>query len=258
MKKITKESLFSLIVLIQTLVNTTKSNITSAYEALVGALGNDSEGNPYTVKGYVDNAVSNAASAGAVVIKEISEGLADGILKAYEFYQGGEEAINKIGTINLPKDLVVKDGDVVVLTENEIEGLEAGTYIKLIIANDESKPIYVPADKLVKDFTVAQNAPIIQLAVSANREISATIVDGGVSTEKLAANAVTEEKLGLSTTNLNEGETSISILESRARGAEKTAANYTDAQIAAIPAWTEAEIQAVWDEVFNPKSEAGE
>ena len=272
MKKFTDSVLVFLFGLIKTLVSTTEQNITAAYNALVGVLGNDKDGNPYTVKKYVDDAISNTATAGAVTIKEISTGLADGILKSFEFYQGGESADKKIGTINLAKDLVVTGGEVVVLADGDVEGKAAGTYIKLTIANQEA-PLYINVKDLVEDFTVQQNAPIVQLAVSANREISATIVDGSISTEKLADGAVTEAKLGLSTENLKEGETSISILESRARKAEATAAadatskantaeqnakDYCDAAFAAVEAYTNDEIKALWDQVFNPAPADGQ
>lgn len=270
--KLTKTALVYLIGLVQALVNATASNITSAYEALVGALGNDNDGNKHTVKSYVDAAIANTASAGAVAIKEVTEGLADGILKAYEFYQGGEGADKKIGTINLAKDLVVTGGEVVVLADGDVEGKAAGTYIKLTVANQDA-PLYINVKDLVEDFTVGKDATEVQLAVSANREITASLVDGGISTAKVADGAITEAKLGISTENLNEGETNISILESRARGAEKTAAadattkantaeqnakDYADQQIAAIPEWTNEQIQSAWDEVFNPAHEAGE
>lgn len=141
-----------------------------------------------TVAGAVDelkDAIDSAAEAGKVTINA-SATPTDGYLKTYVFSQAGSE----IGKIDIPKDLVVTAGEVVV----DPDGMPAGTYIKLTIANQDN-PIFINVRDLVEDFTVASGATEVQLAVTAEREISATLVDGGVATAKIADGAVTTAKI---------------------------------------------------------------
>lgn len=141
-----------------------------------------------TVAGAVDelkDAIDSAAEAGEVTINA-SATPTDGYLKTYVFSQAGSE----IGKIDIPKDLVVTAGEVVV----DPDGMPAGTYIKLTIANQDN-PIFINVRDLVEDFTVASGATEVQLAVTAEREISATLVDGGVATAKIADGAVTTAKI---------------------------------------------------------------
>ena len=114
----------------------------------------------------------------------------EGYLKTYEIYQGGSATTNLIGKIDIPKDLVVESGKIV----KNPEGQPEGTYIELIIANKTSDKIYINVANLVDVYTAAQNATEVQLAFN-GYEISATLVNGGVSTEKLANNAITNIKL---------------------------------------------------------------
>ena len=102
-------------------------------------------------------------------------GASGNTLKSYVLKQNG----STIGTINIPKDLVVSSGSVVVgnwvngvFTEN---ASGTGKAVKLIIANQED-PIYINVQDLVDVYTAAQGATEIQLAISNTNEISATIV----------------------------------------------------------------------------------
>lgn len=138
----------------------------------------------------VKTAVGTAQTAGKITMDETTEGLGDGIAKSYTFYQGEKTPANKIGTINLLKDLVVSAGEVV----KDPVGQDKGTYLKLTIAN-QVEPIYINVLDLVNDFTVAADATEVQVTVSDTREISAELVDGGVSTAKIADKAVSTNKL---------------------------------------------------------------
>jgi hypothetical protein len=110
----------------------------------------------------------------------------------YTIKQGGQS----VGTINIPKDLMVKSGKVV----QNPSGQTAGTYIELTLNNSAEDKIYVNVGTLVDIYTAAASATQVQVAVnSSTREISATLVDGGVSTAKLAANAVTAAKVATGT-----------------------------------------------------------
>ena len=107
-------------------------------------------------------------------------------LKSYTIKQGEAE----LGVIDIPKDLVVTSGEVVVNPDGQAEG----TYIKLTIANQET-PIYVNVKDLVDAYTAQAGATQIQLAISDTNEISATIVAGSVGTTELADKGVTAAKL---------------------------------------------------------------
>lgn len=102
-------------------------------------------------------------------------GASGNTLKSYVLKQKGAT----IGTINIPKDLVVSSGSVVVgnwvngvFTEN---ASGTGKAVKLVIANQED-PIYINVQDLVDVYTAAQGATEIQLAISNTNEISATLV----------------------------------------------------------------------------------
>lgn len=111
----------------------------------------------------------------------------EGALKSYTVKQGG----TVIGVIDIPKDLVVASGSVVV----DPDGQEPGTYIKLVIANQE-EPLYINVGTLVDIYKAQQNATQVQLSInSSTREISATIVAGSIGTTELADGAITTLKI---------------------------------------------------------------
>lgn len=108
------------------------------------------------------------------------KGTEGNVLKSYTFYQGTQIEDNKIGTIDIPKDLVVKSGQVVV----NPDGQPAGTYIKLVIANQD-EPLYIDVKKLVDVYTAKENAEQVQVAISETNEVSATIVASSVTKTEL-------------------------------------------------------------------------
>lgn len=135
------------------------------------------------------NEVRNAVSAGGVsaAITMTSATTTDGMLKSYTIKQGE----NVVGTIDIPKDMVVESGEVV----NNPEGQDEGTYIKLVLAN-VAEPLYINVGTLVDIYKAKANAAQVQVAIdSATREISATIVAGSVTSTELADNAVVTAKI---------------------------------------------------------------
>jgi len=110
----------------------------------------------------------------------------EGYLKSYTIKQGE----TTVGVIDIPKDLVVTSGEVVV----DPEGQTAGTYVKLTIANQDA-PVYINVADLVDAYTAQASATQVQLAISATNEISATIVAGSVTATELAADSVTTVKI---------------------------------------------------------------
>lgn len=138
---------------------------------------------------YIDALIANQNAAGAVTVSEVNTGLADGILKAYKIYQGGEEDGNLIGTINIPKDLVVTKGSCVKGTwdgDTFTESVEGtGHAIKLEIAN-QTAPVYVNTLDLVDIYTAQQNATQIQLTVGEDNVISAVVVAKSITNTELS------------------------------------------------------------------------
>lgn len=120
----------------------------------------------------------------------------DGTPVKYTLSQGD----TSIGDINIPKDLVVSSGRVIVVTEDDTEGTEQapGTYIELTLNNESSSKIYIDVKKLIDVYKAAPEANEVQLKVeqkSDGQEISATIVNNAITTEKIQDGAVTAAKL---------------------------------------------------------------
>lgn len=87
------------------------------------------------------------------------------------------------------KDGMIQSG---VITTND-----AGTKVLRLTFNSDgpTDPVDIPVSDLVDTYTAAKSAAQVQLAISDSNEISATLVNGGVSTDKLANSAVTEAKI---------------------------------------------------------------
>lgn len=135
------------------------------------------------------NEVRAAISAGGTEAQvTLEEGTSATYAKVYTLKQGE----STVGTINIPKDMVVKSGAVEVDPADQAPG----TYIVLTLANATSDKIYVNVGTLVDIYTAQQSAAQVQLNInSGTREISATIVAESVTTAELAANAVTTVKI---------------------------------------------------------------
>lgn len=141
-----------------------------------------------TVVGAINElqeSVANNQKAGEVTLVGAD---AEGLAKQYTLKQGEKV----LGTIDIPKDMVVSSGKVVV----NPTGQPAGTYIELTLANATNDKIYVNVGTLVDIYTAAQKATQVQLAIdSSTREISATIVAESVTSAELAAAAVVTTKI---------------------------------------------------------------
>lgn len=141
-----------------------------------------------TVVAAINEVFDAIGTGGTASVVTVEEATSADYAKVYQIKQGG---ILK-GTINIPKDMVVESGSVVV----NPEGQPKGTYIKLVLANAEKSEIFVNVGTLVDIYTAKAEAAQVQLAIDAStREISATIVAGGVGTTELADSAVTTAKI---------------------------------------------------------------
>lgn len=105
----------------------------------------------------------------------------------YTLKQGAEV----IGTINVPKDMVVQSGAVV----TDPEGQTPGTYLVLTLANSDDTVLYINVGSLVDIYSAQASAAEIQLAIDNNNEISATIVNNSIASEKIKDNAIITSKI---------------------------------------------------------------
>ena len=146
---------------------------TTAKDSVVGAINE------------LQKSVANNQKTGEVTLVGSD---AEGLAKQYTLKQGDKT----VGTIDIPKDMVVSSGKVVVNPTSQ----PAGTYIELTLANATNDKIYVNVGTLVDIYTAAQSATQIQLAIdSSTREISATIVAESVTSAELATDAVVTAKI---------------------------------------------------------------
>ena len=146
-----------------------------------------------TITGYAaeaaDAAELAAKTASAVTISQ------DGL--TYTIKQGGNAAANVIGTINIPADMVVTAGVVETYDAQHLPTgvTEAGTYIKLTIANATNDKIYIKVTDLVDVYTAAQSAAQVQITIDQNKVVSAAIVAGSIGATELGADAVETAKI---------------------------------------------------------------
>lgn len=111
----------------------------------------------------------------------------DDVARVYKIYQGGSAEDNLVGTINIGKDLVVKSGEVK-------EVAEKGTCLVLTLTSDDV--VEIPVSTLIDIYTAAGAAKEVQVAIDpTTKVVSATLVDAGVTTAKIANLAVTKGKL---------------------------------------------------------------
>lgn len=119
-------------------------------------------------------------------IKISTDSTTEGVAKSYTVTQGEKT----IGVIDIPKDMVVQSGEVVVNPDGQV----AGTYICLTLANTTNDKLYIDVAKLVDVYTAKASAAEVQLAFN-GYEVSASLVDGGISTVKIADAAITTAKI---------------------------------------------------------------
>ena len=132
----------------------------------------------------IKDALDTAKTIAQVTIDTTST--TEGYLKTYTVKQNNVE----VGKIDIPKDLVVTEGSIVVNPDEK----HTGTYIKLVIANQEA-PIYINVADLVDVYRAQAGAAQVQIAISDQNVISATIVAGSISATELAANAISTSKI---------------------------------------------------------------
>ena len=198
------------------------------------------------------------ASAGGVASKTIyvtdeSSGQSD-YAKVYKIYQGTnapdaqeDPAVLK-GTINIPKDKVLKDSSIVTITFSEnklwdgatdvtalIKGsdtptaADAGKYLKMEMQNVDD-PLYVNLQTFVDVYTVASGATEIQLALN-DHELSASVVS--IDGSKIVYKAETSAGAGDGET-VKQALTRLDADDQTTGSARKIAKDAADAAVAAL------------------------
>ena len=204
-------------------MDTAEGNITALQED-VGNVDNLTTTNK-TVVGAMEELKAAIGTGGtAAVVAVNAKGATEEFANVYEVTQGGAV----VGTINIPKDMVVESGSVVDLAEGEVEGHAAGKYIKLVLQNVEA-PLYIAVASLVDIYVAKADAAQVQVEINSNtREISASIVAGSVTSVELAADAVVTEKIA--DKNVTKAKLSAEVQASldKADVAESNAKAYTD------------------------------
>ena len=132
--------------------------------------------NATTVEGALAelaDAISSAESAGVVTCVKDTE--AEGVAARYIFSQCGTPIANAV--IDIPKDMVVKSGEVL----TNPEGKPEGTYLVLTLANATEDKIYIDVTTLIEYVTGGETAeiavsvdPITHVVTSTVKKIDAS------------------------------------------------------------------------------------
>ena len=132
--------------------------------------------------------IGDTGEAGKVTVAESGS---DDFAKVYDIKQNGIS----VGTINIPKDMVVEDGEVVTLTEADDKGHAAGTYLKLTLANANNKELWVPVGALIEYVSGGATAEITVSVDPVTHVATAVINDASVAKSKLTTDV--QKSLGL-------------------------------------------------------------
>jgi hypothetical protein len=117
------------------------------------------------------------------------------VYRLKKYANGVGEGVDAGVTINIPKDMVVSSGTVVTKSESGAWGA-AGTYIELTLANASSDKLYIAVDDLIEYVTSGStSSDMVQIAIDANHQVTATIKAGSITTTELDSSIVTS--LGL-------------------------------------------------------------
>lgn len=177
-----------------------------------------------TVIGYVDKKIE-AIPKQTDYSLTINNPASSTYAQVYEFKQLGKT----IGTINIPKDMVVQSGTVETKTEANAAWGEAGTYLHLVLANAENSSIYINVGDLIEYVSSGSGAnDAIQISISADHKVTATVKDGSISLAMLASDVQTE--INKAHTHANKAELDKIAVGDKAKwdAMEGNAKTYTD------------------------------
>ena len=147
-----------------------------------------------TIGVKVDPDASNALTVGAAGLKvEIPAAAEYSIVKdktstyaaTYHLTKGG---VNTGVAIDIPKDMVVKSGEVV----TNPAGQTAGTYLVLTLANATEDKVYINVGSLIEYVTSgSKNGDQIKINVSSDHKVTATLSNGSVTKAQLVTEVQT-------------------------------------------------------------------
>lgn len=164
-------------------------------------------------------------------------------------YQLMKDGVATGAAINIPKDMVVQSGSVVTLDADGATAVgltNAGTYIKLVLANATNDTLYIDVSGLIEYVTsgsVAGDMVVINIDETTHK-VTATITDGTITKVKLAAEV--QDVLD-----------DVANKVDKVEGKGLSSNDYTDeekAKLAAIETATDAEVTAMLTEVFGAAS----
>lgn len=157
----------------------------NALDTRVGVI--PSESSATTVIDYVDKKIE-AIPEQTDYSLTINNPASSTYAQVYEFKQLGKT----IGTINIPKDMVVQSGTVETKTEAGAWG-EAGTYLHLVLANAENSSIYINVGDLIEYVSAGSGEnDAIQISISADHKVSASVKNGSITLAMLASGVQAE------------------------------------------------------------------
>lgn len=161
-----------------------------------------------TVAVKLDPATGNALKLGTAGLSVTIPAAAEyTIVKAEDsgdyaaVYNLQKDGANVGAAINIPKDMVVESGKVVV----NPDGQPAGTYIELTIANKTSDKIYINVADLIEYVTSGSaDTDMVVIAISDDHKVTATITNGSITKDKLAE--AVQTSLGLADSALQKAD----------------------------------------------------
>ena len=196
----------------------------SALDTRVGVIPSGSSAS--TVVGYVDEKIE-AIPEQTDYSLTINNPASSTFAQVYEFKQLGKT----IGTINIPKDMVVQSGTVETKTEAGAWG-EAGTYLHLVLANAENSSIYINVGDLIEYVSAGSGEnDAIQISISADHKVSASVKNGSITLAMLASGVQAE--INKAHTHANKAELDKIAVGDKAKwdAMEGNAKTYTDNKI---------------------------
>lgn len=148
-----------------------------------------------TVGVKLDPDASNAIELGEAGLKVVVPAAAEySMVKAAEsgdyaaVYNLTKDGKNVGASINIPKDMVVKSGEVVTNPDET----HTGTFLVLTLANATEDKIYINVADLIEYVTSGSKpGDMVVIDVSADHKVTATITDGTVTKAKLAVEVQT-------------------------------------------------------------------
>lgn len=164
-------------------------------------------------------------------------------------YQLMKDGVATGAAINIPKDMVVQSGSVVTLDADGAAAVgltNAGTYIKLVLANATNDTLYIDVSGLIEYVTsgsVAGDMVVINIDETTHK-VTATITDGTITKVKLAPEV--QDVLD-----------DVANKVDKVEGKGLSSNDYTDeekAKLAAIETASDAEVTAMLTEVFGAVS----